>query len=144
MEKLEAIEILDGRHISLPDGGFDEFADKVNEAIDIAIDSLRTNWKYVHKDGNPEHMGEYFCMLVSPTEYEGKTIPFFEYDTRYFGEAEKYEGWIMDGQPDNGLVWTEGIGSALGEKVYAWHELPETDALLDMDVAMKMIGANDD
>ena len=41
-------------------------------------------------------------------------------EDRYFGEAEKFNGWIMADQPKTGLVWTEQTGSMPNEIVYAW------------------------
>lgn len=87
-------------------------------------------WKYVEKDGNPKEMGTYYCLVVAPTEYNGKKIPHYEYDQRWFGEGETAQAWKMDGQPDSGLVWTEQTGSMEGEQVYAWRELPDASNCL--------------
>ncbi len=93
------------------------------------------DWKYVAKDGNPEKEGVYDCVLIweerkakdpgkegvltdDNFESTGRVLAFF--DSRYFGPAEKYEGWIMKDQPNEGLVWTEECGSYSGERVYAW------------------------
>lgn len=104
----------------------------VAEAFDMAINALKeqAEWKYVEKDGNPKEMGTYYCLIVAPSEYNGKTIPYYEYDTRWFGEGETAQAWKMDGQPDSGLVWTEQTGSMEGEQVYAWRELPDTETCL--------------
>lgn len=43
-------------------------------------------------------------------------------DTRWFGNAyERGSGaWVMDGEPEEGLVWTEECGSYPKEHVEAW------------------------
>ena len=51
----------------------------------------------------------------------------------YFADLDEepdLKGWIMDGQPENGLAWTEECGSVKGETVYAW-----TDKI-DIDIAV--------
>ena len=93
---------------------WNELPRKKEETMNNAFD-----WKYIDKDGNPEKEGVYWVVLLY--ENFGKTIA--EVDTRYFGEAEKNEGWIMEGQPDTGLVWTEETGSYEGERVWAWAEI---------------------
>ncbi len=132
MTKNEAINILKERYIHNSTGEDDEYAIAVNTALDIAINALKeqTEWKYVEKDGNPKEKGTYYCLVVAPSEYNGKTIPHYEYDTRWLGEGKTAQAWKMDGQPDSGLVWTEQTGSMLGEQVYAWRELPDTETCL--------------
>lgn len=132
MTKNEAINILEERYIHNTTGEDDEFAISVNTALDMAINALKeqAEWKYVEKDGNPKEMGTYYCLVVAPAEYNGKTIPHYEYDQRWFGEGETAQAWKMDGQPDSGLVWTEQTGSMEGEQVYAWRELPDESSCL--------------
>ena len=106
------------------------------ESANMAIEALsklpNDEWKYKEKDGNPKEMGTYYCLVVAPSEYNGKTIPYYEYDLRWFGEGETAQAWKMDGQPDSGLVWTEQTGSMQGEQVYAWRELPDiSNCLVD-------------
>ena len=84
-------------------------------------------WKYVDKDGNPAKEGVYFVTLIY-SEMGDEEVPghmVAEVDTRYFGDAEKYAGWIMKDQPNTGLVWTKEMGSAEDEVVWAWAELEE-------------------
>lgn len=104
------------------------------EAYNMAIEALskqpKDEWKYIEKDGNPKEIGTYYCLVVAPSEYNGKTIPYYEYDLRWFGKGETAQAWKMDGQPDSGLVWTEQTGSMQGEQVYAWRELPDTSNCL--------------
>ena len=116
----------------------DEWVDYsgVEDAFDMAIEALskqlKDEWKYIEKDGNPKEMGTYYCLVVAPSKYNGKTIPYYEYDLRWFGEGETAQAWKMDGQPDSGLVWTEQTGSMQGEQVYAWRELPDiSNCLVD-------------
>lgn len=80
------------------------------------------DWKYVQKHGNPTTAGEYWVTLIYP-EYDdaGNVIKRLAcVDSRYFGEAKMNIGWIMSDQPDEDLVWTEDIGSAKDESVWAW------------------------
>jgi len=143
MTKNEAIRWLE--HIKTGELGWDEYAmqesqreirerceQSFRDAISMAINALKeqAEWKYVEKDGNPKEMGTYYCLVVAPSENNGKTIPYYEYDTRWLGEGETAQAWKMDGQPDSGLVWTEQTGSMLGEQVYAWRELPDTQNCL--------------
>lgn len=75
---------------------------------------MKEEWKIVEKDGNPDTEGLYDVVLIVS---EGKLAV---RETRYFGDAAEYHGWIMDDQPEEGLVWTEETGSYPGERVYAW------------------------
>lgn len=143
MTKNEAINILEARYIHNTTGKDDEFAISVNTALDMAINALKeqTEWKYVEKDGNPKEMGTYYCLVVAPSEYNGKTIPYYEYDQRWFGEGETAQAWKMEGQPDSGLVWTEQTGSMEGEQVYAWRELPDaSNCLVDPQAFERLCG----
>ena len=143
MTKNEAINILEERYIHNSTCEDDDFAITVNTALDIAINALKEQkeWKYVEKDGNPKEMGTYYCLIVAPTEYNGKTIPHYEYDSRWFGEGETAQNWKMDGQPDSGLVWTEQTGSMEGEQVYAWRELPDTETcVIDPQALERLFG----
>lgn len=87
------------------------------------------NWKIVEKDGNPTSEGTYDVILIYNGWDKEKQQPndelFATRDTRWFGDAEANEGWVMKGQPDHGLVWTEETGSSPNERVYAW--LPQRD-----------------
>ena len=135
MTNEEAIKILEDRHIYQADGSEDTFCATVNCAIDMAINALKVeaDWKYIETDGNPEEMGTYYCLLVSPQELEnGDVIPHYEFDERWFGDAQSpvAAGWIMCGQPDHGLVWTEQCGSRENERVYAWKELPDASGVV--------------
>lgn len=137
MTKNEAIQVLQTALTSPLIYG--EYAD----AIDIAINALKeqTEWKYVEKDGNPKEIGSYYCLIVAPSEYNGKTIPHYEYDIRWLGEGETAQAWKMDGQPDSGLVWTEQTGSMEGEQVYAWRELPDIgECVIDPQAFERLCG----
>lgn len=83
---------------------------------------MKHDWKF----GRPTKEGVYYCILLYD-EYcnNNKTgRKFAEIGRRYFGDAETYAGWLMDGEPTTGLAWTEQCGSSYGEKVYAWTDTP--------------------
>lgn len=103
---------------------------------------MKTKWKYVEKDGHPKEMGDYYCLLVAMIERDGEDVIHFEYATRYFADLDvrpDLKPWIMDGEYDSGLAWTEESGSLEGERVYAWHELPECDAVIDMESVREIL-----
>ena len=93
-------------------------------------------WHYVDEEGNPKKSGVYWVTLIYPEQKKvdeegnewkatGKTL--VDVDTRYLGEATKDNlEWKMQGQPDNGLIWTQETGSYEGETVWAWAEMEET------------------
>ena len=86
-------------------------------------------WRIVSEDGNPETVGTYFVILIQP-EWNGEEDTGIRHGclgTRDFMNAEDAEGWVMEDQPDEGLVWTEQSGSIVGESVYAWLELEKTE-----------------
>lgn len=86
---------------------------------------MENNWRIVAKDGNPEKAGVYPCIVIYPV-WNGEQdtgIRRATLTSRFFGDAEKYSGWIMSDQPETGLVWTEESGSVLDERVYAWREM---------------------
>ena len=92
------------------------------------------NWKIVAKDGNPTEEGVYDTILIhddaymeNPNEQDAskqrwvKTKKTYAVqESRWYGEATKDDGWLMDGQPKEGLAWHEECGSYGGEWVYAW------------------------
>lgn len=87
-------------------------------------------WNFVKTEGNPKEAGTYLCVLLYE-EYNGDQLTGelkANIDFRWFGNAEGNEGWIMQDQPEEGLVWTEQVGSPYGETVYAWREFKVTDA----------------
>ena len=91
---------------------------------------MKSEWKYTKTDGRPKEMNRYYCVLVSLVEREeGERIPHIKYDTRFYADLDKLsdrESFVtMKGEPDSGLAWVEDAGSIEGERVYAWHELPE-------------------
>lgn len=87
------------------------------------------DWKFVEKDGNPIAEGNYDVILIYNGWDAEKQKPngelFATRDTRWFGDAAKSVGWVMNDQPVEGLVWTEETGSYPNERVYAW--LPERE-----------------
>lgn len=87
-----------------------------------------TEWKYAPE--RPTKEGVYQCILEAPvydTDADGNPIDNEDYheigmETRFFGNV--HNGWVMHGEPDEGMVWTEECGSAWHERVAAWRELP--------------------
>lgn len=98
-------------------------------------------WNIVSKHGNPNKEGVYDVILiydqverVDEGYDEDSFIPtgkkFAIQETRWFGPAGFNDGWIMKGQPKEGLVWHEESGSYFNESVYAWlplREYPDID-----------------
>lgn len=75
-------------------------------------------------DGNPEKTGIYLTVLLYPEhDVENETRRMLAtVDTRWFGARDS---WAMEGQPEEGFVWSEESGSSWHERVYAWAELVE-------------------
>ena len=92
---------------------------------------MNADWKIVEKDGNPTVKGNYDVILIyngwDKEKQEFTDELFATRETRYFCDAVKVglENWVMNDQPDHGLVWTEETGSYPNERVYAW--LPQRD-----------------
>lgn len=86
-------------------------------------------WRIVEKDGNPKKEGVYFVIVIHPKYYLGEDTGsrVAEIDSRLFGNAEDWTDWIMEGQPDNGLVWKCKVPWRQGEYVYAWLEMDEKE-----------------
>lgn len=80
------------------------------------------DWRF----DRPTKKGEYHCILI----YEWKGRKYAELGTRWFGEASEDDNWLMDGEPKSGLAWHEECGSAMGERVYAWVDMPKCDIKL--------------
>ena len=85
----------------------------------------KKKWRYVKTDGNPKEPGEYLVTLIHPEWENGKKTgrEVAEVAKRYFADLDEDPecvNWIMVGEPDEGLVWTEDTGSAMYERVYAW------------------------
>lgn len=93
----------------------------MEQTMEIKTD--KREWKIVSRDGNPDREGEYIVVLIFPC-YDENNVPGKAaiIDSRYFGDAEEFNGWIMKDQPNSGLVWTEETGSFDHETVYAWME----------------------
>lgn len=86
-----------------------------------------TNWISV-KERNPEEKGTYLVTIEYNKWVNDEMTDEIEteVDTRWFGNGlELCPDWVMDDQPDEGLVWTEQCGSIKGERVIAWMPLPE-------------------
>lgn len=90
---------------------------------------MNTGWHIVSEDGNPLVEGLFLAIVIYP-EWDGGKDTGKRHaciDVRAFMDAKEAEGWIMDDQPEEGLVWTEQTGSIKGESVYAWLELDRDD-----------------
>jgi hypothetical protein len=102
-------------------------------------------WNYVDRHGNPDKEGEYDVILIyDESRYIGDNIweptgkKFAVRETRYFGDASKFEGWVMKDQPEEGLAWSEECGSYMNERVYAWYpprEFPDVELPDDVEWA---------
>jgi hypothetical protein len=93
----------------------------------------KKKWHYVEKEGNPKEPGTYWVTLIYPEWKDGKQTgrKLAEVSTRYYADLFKeleLRGWIMDGEPEAGLAWTEEIGSCSGERVHAWMPIEELEA----------------
>lgn len=88
---------------------------------------MMNDWRIVSEVGNPTEPGEYPCVLIYDEWVDGEPTgrKLAMIDDRYFGDAEEFEGWIMNDQPETGLVWTEQTGSCINESVYAWMPFAE-------------------
>lgn len=92
------------------------------------------DWKIVACDGNPEKEGIYDCVLIHEKkelkdpaalntgneEWISTGKLYAVRDSRWFGPAKPNDGWLMKGQPKEGLAWHEESGSYMDEYVYAW------------------------
>lgn len=95
------------------------------EALAKAMEALL---QYTHKwfpaSKRPAEVGNYFVYLEYEEYKNGEPTgdKCREIDIRHFGTCYS---WKMDGEPDEGLVWEEQTGSAYGEHVLAWMEMPK-------------------
>ena len=104
--------------------------DVAKEAINMIKEEKTMNkWHIVSEDGNPKKAGTYFVMLIYPEWEDGEDTGRRGgcVGTRDLMNAEDARGWIMQDQPEEGLVWTDQVGSTYGESVYAWLELEEAE-----------------
>lgn len=85
---------------------------------------MKDGWKIVKTDGNPTEPGTYDVVIIYPKWDSVRQCRsdkmLAERTSRWFGEAKENHGWLMEGQPREGLAWTEECGSYDGEQVYAW------------------------
>ena len=98
-------------------------------------------WKYVEKDGNPDKKGLYLTTVIHPEvkrigkgyseeDFEKTGTIFADVETRAFEKVvEENKQWIMENQPNEGLVWMEESGSYMHEYVYAWQELDDINTV---------------
>lgn len=88
-------------------------------------------WHYCDEKGNPPKGGIYWVTLIYPEIRDGKETgrTVAEVDTRCYADIDKnpdLRNWVMEGEPEHGLVWTEQTGSSEHERVWAWAELDGT------------------
>jgi len=85
-------------------------------------------WHYMDTEGRPKEKGIYWVTLIFSGWDREKQEPnnerFVTVETRYLGDSDS--GWIMEGEPAEGYVWTEEIGSMPNERVWAWAKMEET------------------
>lgn len=89
-------------------------------------------WNKVTFYGNPSKKGVYDVILI----YEEDGKKYATRESRYFADASHAPGWIMNGQPKEGMVWFEESGSYPNERVYAWlpeREYPDIDLPDDVE-----------
>ena len=109
--------------------GFDvEEGQRDVECFKAAIKALKETEWISAKDRNPEEKGTYLVTIEYNKWVDGEMTDEIvtEVDTRWFGNGlELCPNWVMDDQPDEGLVWTEQCGSIKGERVIAWKPLSD-------------------
>ena len=106
--------------------------------IEAGVEHQNMKWNYVDKDGNPKKAGRYWVTLIYPEmkqvseddtqEWEPTGKMLAEVTARDFTDLSKQpdiKSWIMKGQPESGLAWTEEVGSSQNETVWAWAEMEE-------------------
>lgn len=91
---------------------------------DMIDERVRCNhWTY-SSDARPDKEGVYWCVLIYDEYRDSKPTgrKCAALESRWFGEAadDVERSWVMDDEPETGLVWTEETGSWAHEKVWAW------------------------
>lgn len=96
------------------------------EALRMAREKLLLpDWRYLGADGNPEKAGIYYVIVIysgwDKEKREATDERFAQMTTRLLDEYDPSDDkWVMEGQPKEGLVWYEEVGSEANETVYAW------------------------
>lgn len=98
------------------------------------IDERHKCSKWIYSaDGRPDKEGIYWCVLLYDEWEDGKRTgrKRATVDTRYFGDIadDVARTWVMDNEPETGLVWTEETGSYDHEQVWAWRPTLMDDPL---------------
>lgn len=93
---------------------------------------MKSNWRYVEKNGNPTKEGVYWVTLIYDEYKNGKKTGRMvaSVDSRFYGDIsdnKNLASWKMKGEPDTGLVWTMESGSAMSERVLAWMPMEEIE-----------------
>ena len=96
-----------------------------------------SKWTY-SADGRPDKEGIYWCILLYDEWEDGKRTgrKRAAVDTRYFGDIadDVARTWVMDNEPETGLVWTEETGSYDHEQVWAWRPTLKDDPIYKEDI----------
>jgi hypothetical protein len=85
---------------------------------------IAAEWRYSDKE-RPTREGVYWCVLIHDEYMDSKPTgrKLAELETRWYGTVEDdvSRSWVMDGEPETGLVWTKDLTESwMHERVYAW------------------------
>lgn len=87
------------------------------------------SWNYINKEGNPVKEGAYWVTLIYPERKgdstTGRTLA--SVARRFFKDASKTMGWIMDGEEGKDKAWATEFESVPGERVIAWKPIDSID-----------------
>ena len=109
-----------------------ETEEEPGKTEEVEEEAKTEGWRYVLKDGNPEEPGVYWTTLIydecKDNEFTGRKCATVE--SRMFADLDKepfLAAWIMNGQPETGLAWTQESGSWYNEEVWAWKPVEEIE-----------------
>jgi len=128
-EMMEILKDMEDRYTeaaAILDGMEDDRFSRRAAALRLAREKLLLpDWCYVGADGNPDKPGIYYVIVIYSGWDKEKQQPtderFAELTTRMLDEHDPLiDDWVMKGQPNEGLVWYEEVGSNANEYVYAW------------------------
>ena len=128
-EMMEILKDLEDRYTEaavILEGLEDDRFSKRAEALKLVREKLLLpDWCYVSADGNPDKPGIYYVIVIysgwDKEKHEATDERFAEMTTRLFDEYDPSDSnWVMEGQPKEGIVWYEEVGSNANESVYAW------------------------
>lgn len=99
------------------------------------IDKKAHAEKWRPADERPTEEGVYWCVLLHDEykDYKPTGRKLADIETRCFGVVDGVDrSWVMDGEPETGLVWKEETGSWTGEKVWMWKPMLDDDLSEDV------------